>query len=71
MGTVAPGAAGVDQATGVGDRTLVDNSRITVAAAAISPMVSFLTRRPVMMAAIMTGVTSPPMICCIRETISS
>jgi hypothetical protein len=30
-------------------------------------MVSFLTRRPVMMAAIITGVTSPPMIWRIRE----
>jgi hypothetical protein len=51
--------------------TLVDNSRITCAAAEISPMVSFLTRRPVMIAAIITGVTSPLMIWRIRETISS
>ena len=35
--------------------TLVENSRMTWAAAVISPMVSFLTRSPVMMAAIITG----------------
>jgi hypothetical protein len=39
----------------VGHMTLVENSRITCAAAVISPMVSFLTRRPVMSAAIITG----------------
>ncbi len=42
--------------------TLVENSRITWAAAVISPMVSFLTRRPVMSAAISTGDISPPMM---------
>jgi hypothetical protein len=68
---VAAGAAGVDQVRAVADRTLVDNSRMTCAAAEISPIVSFLTRRPMMIAAIMTGVTSPPMIWRIRETISS
>ncbi len=35
------------------------SSRITVAAPAISPTVSFLTRRPVRMAAVITGDTSP------------
>jgi hypothetical protein len=35
--------------------TLLENSRITSAAAEISPMVSFFTRRPVMMAAVITG----------------
>ena len=39
-----------------------DISRITVAAAVISPMVSFLTRRPVRMAAVITGEISPAMI---------
>ncbi|MNV22938.1 hypothetical protein D3C71_1139350 [compost metagenome] len=47
------------------------NSRITVAAPAISPTVSFFTRRPVRMAAVMVGETSPRMICRIRSTISS
>jgi hypothetical protein len=41
---------------------------MTLAAAAISPMVSFLTRSPVMMAAIMTGDTSPLMIWRIRRS---
>ncbi len=35
--------------------TLRESSRITCAAAVISPMVSFLTRRPVTMAAVITG----------------
>ena len=39
--------------------TLVANSRITCAAAAISPMVSFFTRRPMVIAAISVGDTSP------------
>src|SRR5690606_19357579 len=51
--------------------TLRENSRITSAAPAISPTVSFLTRRPVRMAAVITGDTSPRMICRIRSTISS
>ena len=42
--------------------TLVENSRMTCAAAVISPMVSFLTRKPVISAAIMTGDISPLMI---------
>ena len=42
--------------------TLVENSRITCAAAVISPMVSFLTRRPVISAAIITGDISPLMM---------
>ena len=42
--------------------TLRANSRITVAAAAISPTVSFFTRRPVRMAAVINGETSPRMI---------
>ena len=60
---VAAGADDVDQvACGRRTSTLVANSRITCAAAAISPMVSFLTRRPMMSAAIITGDTSPLMI---------
>ncbi|MNV69388.1 hypothetical protein D3C71_1622950 [compost metagenome] len=51
--------------------TLVDSSRITCAAAVISPMVSFLTRRPVVMAATMRGEISPFMIMRIRCSISS
>ena len=47
------------------------NSRITVAAAAISPMVSFFTRSPETSAAISTGDTSPLMICRISDSISS
>src|SRR6266700_3718285 len=41
------------------------------AAAVISPMVSFFTRNPTTMAAIMTGETCPLMICRIRSSISS
>ena len=44
---------------------------MTWAAAVISPMVSFLTRRPVMKAAIITGDISPLMIRRIRCSISS
>src|SRR5574343_868689 len=51
--------------------TLVENSRMTCAAAVISPMVSFFTRKPVMMAAVMTGESSPFMIMRIRCSISS
>src|SRR5690606_11558727 len=47
------------------------NSRITEAAAVISPMLSFLIRRPARIAAVMTGDTSPAMIRRIRESISS
>ena len=54
-----------------GTSTLVENSRITWAAAVISPMVSFLTRSPVMRAAIITGDISPDMICRMRCSISS
>jgi len=50
---------------------LVANSRITWAAAAISPMVSFFTRRAVVMAAIITGLISPDMIWRISSSISS
>ncbi|MNU10050.1 hypothetical protein D3C72_2569810 [compost metagenome] len=50
---------------------MVDTSRITCAAAVISPMVSFLTRRPVVMAATMRGEISPFMIMRIRCSISS
>jgi len=50
---------------------LVANSRITCAAAAISPTVSFLTRKPTVNAAIITGVTSPLMIRRISDSISS
>ncbi len=44
---------------------------MTCAAALISPMVSFLTRRPVRIAAVITGETSPAMIWRISESISS
>ena len=47
------------------------NSRITVAAAAISPIVSFFTRSPVMIAAAITGDMSPRMMSRIRCSISS
>src|SRR5690606_5188938 len=47
------------------------NSRSTSAAAAISPTVSFLTRRPVRIAAVMAGGTSPRITMRIRSTISS
>ena len=42
--------------------TLLANSRMTCAAAVISPMVSFLTRRPIRMADVMAGDISPLMI---------
>lgn len=51
-----------------GTDTLVENSRITCAAAVISPMVSFFTRRPVISAAVITGESSPLMI--MRTTLS-
>src|SRR6476469_7522080 len=51
--------------------TLVANSRITCAAAAISPMVSFFTRRPMVSAAIISGDISPDMILRNSESISS
>ena len=51
--------------------TGVANSRITCAAAAISPIVSFLTRSPTVSAAIITGDTSPLMIRRITDSISS
>ena len=43
----------------------------TCAAAAISPTVSFFTRRPTVNAAIITGVTSPLMMRRISDSISS
>ena len=51
--------------------TLVANSRITWAAAVISPMVSFFTRRPTSTAAIITGLISPLMMRRTSESISS
>ena len=51
--------------------TLVDTSRITCAAAVISPMVSFFTRRPVISAAIITGEHSPLMMSRTMCSISS
>ena len=51
--------------------TLVENSRITCAAAVISPMVSFFTRRPINSAAIITGDISPLMMRRISANISS
>ena len=69
---VAAGADDVEQRVpGSGTSTLVANSRITCAAAAISPMVSFFTRRPTVSAAIITGDTSPLMIRRISDSISS
>ena len=54
-----------------GTSTRSANSRITCAAAAISPMVSFLTRRPIDTAAIITGDISPLMMRRISASISS
>ena len=51
--------------------TFVANSRITCAAAVISPIVSFLTRRPTRTAAIITGDISPLMMRRTSESISS
>ena len=51
--------------------TLVANSRMTWAAAVISPMVSFFTRSPVNKAPIIKGDISPFMIMRIRCNISS
>jgi hypothetical protein len=42
--------------------TRVASSRMTCAAAAISPIVSFFTRSPVMIAAVISGEISPAMI---------
>jgi hypothetical protein len=50
---------------------LVENSRITCAAAAISPIVSFFTRRPTVSAATITGEASPLIILRISASISS
>ena len=47
------------------------SSRITCAAPAISPTVSFLTRSPARIAAVIAGDTSPRITCRIRSTISS
>ena len=60
MRRVAAGADDVDEMRSYGIVTGVDSSRMTLAAAAISPMVSFLTRNPVRMAAIITGDTRRP-----------
>ena len=54
-----------------GTTTLVESSRMTCAAAVISPTVSFFTRRPVMIAAVISGEISPAMIWRISESISS
>ena len=54
-----------------GTTTLLESSRITVAAAAISPMVSFLVRRPDSSAAVINGEISPAMIWRISDSISS
>ena len=55
----------------LGTSTLVANSRMTCAAAVISPTVSFFTRRPTVNAAIITGVASPLMILRMTASISS
>ena len=54
-----------------GVATLLENSRITLAAAAISDTVSTLIRSPVKMPAICSGNTSPRMIWRIKSVISS
>ena len=51
--------------------TLAESSRITCAAALISPIDSFFTRKPVRIAASMESAISPRMIACISSTISS
>src|SRR5712692_9418732 len=51
--------------------TGVASSRMTWAAAAISPMVSFFTRRPTTNPAICAGLSSPRMICRMTCSISS
>ena len=51
--------------------TLVANSRMMRAAAAISPIVSFLTRKPISSPAICTGDSSPLISRRHRESISS
>jgi hypothetical protein len=51
--------------------TLLANSRITCAAALISPIVSFFTRRPIRIAALIVGDISPLMIWRISLSISS
>ena len=51
--------------------TLTEHSRMTCAAAVISPMVSFLTRRPVSSAAVIVGDISPAMMRRISVSISS
>ena len=51
--------------------TFDENSRITCAAAVISPMVSFFTRRPTRTAAIITGDMSPLMMRRTSDSISS
>ena len=53
------------------DAVVAAAGAMTCAAAVISPMVSFLTRKPVMMAAVMRGDISPFMISRIRCSISS
>jgi hypothetical protein len=68
---VAAGADDVDQVGCGRRRDRRANSRSTAAAPAISPTVSFLTRRPVRIAAVIVGETSPRMTCRIRSTISS
>ena len=70
-GTVAARAHDVHQVRGVGHLTLPRELAHDLRAAVISPMVSFFTRRPVTMAAVMTGESSPLMIMRIRCSISS
>ena len=57
--------------SGLGTCTGVANSRMTVAAAVISPMVSFLTRNPISSAAAIVGDISPRISMRIRCSISS
>jgi hypothetical protein len=68
---VAAGADDVDEVRLSCTSTLVENSRITCAAAVISPIVSFLTRRPMSSAAVIAGDISPLMMRRIRSSISS
>ncbi len=71
-GAIATGADDVQEMRdAAAPRPCADSSRITRAAPVISPTVSFFTRRPVMIAAVISGLTSPCMIWRISAIISS
>ena len=71
MRAVAAGADDVHQVGRSATSTLVENSRITCAAAVISPIVSFFTRRPISSAPSSAADISPPMMRRISASISS